>query len=64
MYVRTLKQSQVKNISKFMSLKNDSIIRTESMLEFDMCFHLEYSPLQIFNQNNRNWGIVYFDIFH
>lgn len=27
-----------------MSLKNDSIIRTESMLEFDMCFHLEYSP--------------------
>ncbi|MDD9173522.1 TnsA endonuclease N-terminal domain-containing protein [Aliivibrio sp. S2TY2] len=44
MYVRTLKQSQVKNISKFMSLKNDSIIRTESMLEFDMCFHLEYSP--------------------
>lgn len=44
MYVRTLKQSQVKNISKFMSLKNDLIIRTESMLEFDMCFHLEYSP--------------------
>lgn len=44
MFDQTKKSSHVHNISKFMSLKNDAVVRTMSMLEFDMCFHLEYSP--------------------
>ncbi len=27
-----------------MSLKNDAVVRTLSVLEFDFCFHLEYNP--------------------
>jgi hypothetical protein len=27
-----------------MSLKNDAVVRTLSILEFDFCFHLEYNP--------------------
>ncbi|NUW71696.1 TnsA endonuclease N-terminal domain-containing protein [Vibrio mediterranei] len=44
MYDQTKKSSAVHNICKFMSLKNDSVIRTMSMLEFDFCFHAEYNP--------------------
>lgn len=44
MYDQTKKSSHVHNIRKFMSLKNDDIVRTMSLLEFDFCFHLEYNP--------------------
>ncbi len=44
MFDQTKKSSHVHNISKFMSLKNDAVVRTMSTLELDMCFHLEYSP--------------------
>jgi hypothetical protein len=35
MYDQTKKASYVHNIRKFMSLKNDSVLRTMSVLEFD-----------------------------
>lgn len=44
MYRRNLKHSRVKNLFKFASLKMDSIMTVESALEFDTCFHFEYSP--------------------
>ncbi|MGF1728486.1 TnsA endonuclease N-terminal domain-containing protein [Photobacterium kasasachensis] len=44
MYDQTKKSSYVHNIRKFMSLKNDAVVRTMSVLEFDFCFHLEYNP--------------------
>ncbi|AXT73705.1 TnsA endonuclease N-terminal domain-containing protein [Vibrio sp. dhg] len=44
MYDQTQKASYVHNIRKFMSLKNDAVVRTMSVLEFDFCFHLEYNP--------------------
>ncbi|WP_348236101.1 TnsA endonuclease N-terminal domain-containing protein [Vibrio parahaemolyticus] len=40
---RTLRNSSVKNISRFVSLKTDSIHTVESDLEFDACFHFEFS---------------------
>lgn len=39
---KTKKAFSVHNISKFMSLKNKSVIRTMSILEYDFCHHLEY----------------------
>lgn len=42
MYDKTKKASPVHNISKFMSLKNDLVIRVMSILEYDFCHHLEY----------------------
>jgi len=45
MYIRNLrKPSPSKNIYKFASRKNRSTIMCESGLEFDACFHLEFSP--------------------
>ncbi len=45
MYNRNLRKlSPVKNIYKFISVKNDVVIMCESSLEFDTCFHLEYNP--------------------
>lgn len=44
MFDQTQKSSHVHNICKFMSLKNDAVVRTLSILEFDFCFHLEYNP--------------------
>ncbi|GAL29977.1 hypothetical protein JCM19239_7846 [Vibrio variabilis] len=44
MYDQTKKSSAVHNICKFMSLKNDAVIRTMSILEYDFCFHAEYNP--------------------
>ncbi|EKO3433652.1 Tn7 transposase TnsA N-terminal domain-containing protein [Vibrio fluvialis] len=41
---RILKNSKVKNISRFVSLKTDSVQTTESDLEFDACFHFEFAP--------------------
>ncbi|MEH6532291.1 MAG: TnsA endonuclease N-terminal domain-containing protein [Photobacterium frigidiphilum] len=40
---RTLKNSSVKNISRFVSIKTDSIHTVESDLEFDACFHFEFA---------------------
>lgn len=44
MYDQTKKASHVHNICKFMSLKNNAVIRTQSILEFDFCYHLEFNP--------------------
>lgn len=44
MYVRNLrKPSATKNVYKFASSKNRSVILCESSLERDCCYHLEYS---------------------
>ena len=43
MYRRNLKHSRVKNIFKFVSSKMNQILTVESRLEFDTCFHFEYS---------------------
>jgi len=45
MYRRHLKHSRVKNLFKFVSAKMDTVFTVESSLEFDTCFHLEYSPV-------------------
>ncbi|MBO1519392.1 TnsA endonuclease N-terminal domain-containing protein [Oceanisphaera pacifica] len=44
MYRRRLKHSPVKNLFRFASGKTQSVLTVESALEFDTCFHLEYSP--------------------
>lgn len=44
MYDQTKKSSHVHNICKFMSLKNDAVVRTQSILEHDFCYHLEFNP--------------------
>lgn len=44
MYRRRLKHSPVKNLFRFASSKSKSVLTVESSLEFDTCFHLEYSP--------------------
>jgi hypothetical protein len=44
MYRRHLKHSRVKNLFKFVSAKMNTVLTVESSLEFDTCFHLEYSP--------------------
>jgi hypothetical protein len=41
---RILRNSKVKNISRFVSLKSECIQVTESDLEFDACFHFEFAP--------------------
>lgn len=43
MYRRHLKHSRVKNLFKFVSSKMNTVFTVESSLEFDTCFHLEYS---------------------
>ncbi len=43
MYRRHLGHSRVKNLFKFVSAKMDTVFTVESALEFDACFHLEYS---------------------
>jgi len=44
MYRRNLRYSRVKNLYKFASPKMNTVYTVESSLEFDTCFHLEYSP--------------------
>ncbi|MDI3326526.1 Tn7 transposase TnsA N-terminal domain-containing protein [Pontibacterium granulatum] len=44
MYRRNLKYSRVKNLFKFASPKMDNVLVVESALEYDACFHFEYSP--------------------
>ncbi len=44
MYIRDLrKASPNKNVFKFASIKNGEVVLCESSLEFDACFHHEYS---------------------
>ena len=43
MYRRKLGKSHTNNIHAFSSIKCNSIILTESALEYDACFHLEYN---------------------
>lgn len=60
MYIRNLrKPSPSKNIYKFASRKNCSTIMCESGLEFDACFHLEFSP-SIAAFESQPIGIKYF----
>ena len=41
-----------------MSLKNDAVVRTLSVLEFDFCFHLEYNvDVESFISNLRVFTI-------
>ena len=39
-----IKHAFIKNIYKFASQKNKSTCLVESSLEFDACFHFEFSP--------------------
>lgn len=59
MFDQTKKSSHVHNICKFMSLKNDSVVRTMSMLEYDFCFHAEYNP-QIVRYESQPHGFEYY----
>ncbi|EHK62474.1 TnsA endonuclease N-terminal domain family protein [Halomonas sp. GFAJ-1] len=43
MYRRKLRHSRVKNLYEFASAKNGNVLTVESTLEFDACFHFEYS---------------------
>ncbi|NRA82935.1 MAG: TnsA endonuclease N-terminal domain-containing protein [Gammaproteobacteria bacterium] len=43
MYRRNLRYSRVNNLYKFASSKMNTVYTVESSLEFDTCFHLEYS---------------------
>lgn len=43
MYKRVLKKSTVKNLHKFSSKKCNQVMLVESCLEYDACFHLEFS---------------------
>lgn len=43
MYRRRLKHSRVKNLYKFASPKMNRVLTVESSLEFDACFHFEYT---------------------
>ncbi|MBE4054631.1 TnsA endonuclease N-terminal domain-containing protein [Vibrio rotiferianus] len=56
---RILRNSSIKNISRFVSLKTNSIHTVESDLEFDACFHFEFSP-QIVNFEAQPIGFEYF----
>lgn len=59
MYIRNLrKPSANKNIFKFSSFKNAGTIMCESSLEFDACFHLEYSS-SIISFESQPIGIEY-----
>ena len=59
MYNRNLrKPSPNKNIYKFVSRKNRSTVMCESGLEFDACFHLEFSP-SIASFESQPTGIEY-----
>ncbi|WP_417345567.1 TnsA endonuclease N-terminal domain-containing protein [Ferrimonas sp.] len=44
MYRRKLGYSRVKNLFRFASPKMGRVLTLESSLEFDACFHFEYSP--------------------
>lgn len=44
MYRRKLRHSRVKNLYKFASFKTGCTHTVESSLEFDACYHFEYSP--------------------
>ncbi|MYL24302.1 endonuclease [Halomonas alkaliantarctica] len=44
MYRRKLRHSRVKNLYKFASFKTGCSHTVESSLEFDACYHFEYSP--------------------
>ena len=59
MYVRNLrKPSPTKNVIKFSSPKNNDMILCESRLEFDACFHLEYSK-DVISFSSQPTGFYY-----
>ncbi|MDP5033105.1 Tn7 transposase TnsA N-terminal domain-containing protein [Paraglaciecola sp.] len=43
MYKRKLTKSAINNIHRFASFKNNSFVEVESTLEFEACFHFEFS---------------------
>ncbi|MGX9416376.1 TnsA endonuclease N-terminal domain-containing protein [Vibrio sp. WJH972] len=56
---RILRNSSIKNISRFVSLKTDSIHTVESDLEFDACFHFEFSA-QVLTFEAQPIGFEYY----
>ena len=62
MYRRKLKHSRVKNLFKFASQKNNATCLVESALEYDACFHFEYSPnIKSFEAQPLGFHYVYED---
>ena len=62
MYRRKLKHSRVKNLFKFASQKNNASCLVESALEYDACFHFEYSPnIKSFEAQPLGFHYVYED---
>ncbi|MBD1573702.1 hypothetical protein HC725_10525 [Vibrio sp. S17_S38] len=60
MYVRNLrKPSANKNVYKFVSAKNGCTIMCESSLEYDCCYHLEYSD-DVVSFESQPHGYKYF----
>lgn len=57
-YRRHLIHSRVKNLFKFVSAKMDTVFTVESALEFDACFHLEYSH-DIISYEAQPEGFIY-----
>jgi hypothetical protein len=55
---RILRNSSVKNISRFASIKTGSVHTVESNLEFDACFHYEFNP-QIIHYEAQPLGYKY-----
>jgi len=57
---RRLGKSAAKNIHKFSSNKNNQLIPVESTLEYDACFHFEYSP-QVSKYESQPLGFFWID---
>ena len=65
MYRRKLGKSKVNNIHRFVSLKNTSTVLTESALEFDACYPLEYSRKVIhFESQPEGFEYIYENCVH
>lgn len=61
MYRRHLKHSRVKNLFKFASTRMKTVFTVESSLEFDACFHLEFSSLVETYEAQPEGFYYYFD---
>ena len=65
MYRRKLGKSKVKNIHRFVSLKNGATFLTESTLEFHSCYPLEYNPeVKSFEAQPEGFEYVYENKVH
>lgn len=65
MYRRKLGKSKVNNIHRFVSFKNSSTLLTESALEFDSCYPLEYDHNVIaYEAQPEGFEYIYQDEVH